>query len=468
MQTVAHTQQLTIAEDKRRPIDGTVSSSNHLSPSQVDLARRDGGTLLVHTPQSVKTVLIIRAIDTLRREHVEEEWFRYLPSHAGHSPALDLSVKAIVAACAYNRGVPKLTSSDCHQALALAINALQANIKRSNGQPGDEILASTALLAPLEGIIKHHGIPTCLHVQGLAAILTARPVSYPVSQLAREILEWYACESAILACFNDIPSPFESVARAYFTNDRIGYRDSDRAQLKALSNEIFLRLPRLVKLVRSLRSQASPQTRLLLDAVRRKESLLGLQDSETEQRFLRTVEVRPSSIPDATLHPSKSLHFASAKDFEALVSYWHSRLSLFRLERRLHDLLMSSGVQTDSADEQGLSIQPVPGAREDEMSRIVKNIMMCSEYDRTLVLVKQHHLYAYALLTVWGVTLDLPEILSYDQDGRRKGALTDLLLRRMNSALAAEPALTVEDMNMAAEIFVGGQPKGTFAELYAL
>ena len=468
MRTVAHPQQLTIANDKEGPVDSTVSSSNHLPPRQGDFARRNGGTLVVHTPQSAQTVLIIRAIDTLRREHVEEEWFRHLPSRHGHSQALDMSAKAIIAACAYNRSVPKLTSSDCRQALALAINALQTSIQRSNGQPDDDILASTALLAPLEGVINQHGIPTRLHVQGLAAVLTARPVSYPVSQLARDILDWYAFESAVLACLHDIPSPFESVARVYFSNDRMGHSDSDRAQLKALSTEIFLRMPRLVRLVRSLRLQASPQTQPLLDAISLKESLLEMQDPETEQQFLRTVEVRPSNIPDAAWHASQSLHFACAKDFEALVSYWQGRLSLLRLERRLHDLLASNVVQADSTYERHTFIRPVPGPRVAEMSTLVKNIIMCSEYARTVVLIRQHHLFAYALLAVWGVTLDVPEIFTHGQDGQWKDALSDLLLRRVNSALAAEPPFTIEDMDVAACVLVGGQPLGRFAKLYGI
>lgn len=112
-----------------------------------------------------------------------------------------------------------------------------------------------ALLAPFEGVIKKHGILMRLHVEGLAAILAARPATYPIMQHARETLDFHACESAIMACIQGTPSPFESVARVYFANNRMGYSDSDRAQLKALGNELFIRIPRLVRLVRSLRLQ---------------------------------------------------------------------------------------------------------------------------------------------------------------------------------------------------------------------
>jgi hypothetical protein len=416
----------------------------------------------------MEKVIIISAVDTLRYEHVEEEWFRHLPAHVGHTRALDLSIKAIVAACAYSRGVPKLTSGDCYKALMLALNAVQANIKQSHGTPDDDLLASTALLAPFEGVIKKHGIPTRLHVEGLAAILAARPATYPVTQLAREILDYYACEFAVLACIQGTPSPFESVARAYFANDRMGYRDSDRAQLKALANELFIRIPRLVRLVRSLRLQPSPQNQLLLDALKLSKSLLRLHDSQAEGRLFRNVKDRPSSDPDAILPLRQSLDFASVKDFEALAYYWQSRLSLLRLEWRLHGLLMSSDLQVDSKDKLGVSFRPSFGPSVNEISWLVNHILMGSEYAETLRLSKHNRMFAHAMVVVWGVRMDVPGVLGHDQDGEGSGSLSDLLLRRVNSALAAKPDLTVEDMHIAADIFVGGQLRGRFAELYSL
>ena len=482
-------------QDETRPVTTSLiprtssRSSNHLPPNHGDPARwnRDAPTLLIHTPHSPESLLIIRALDTLRSEKVGEEWFRHLPSHFGHTPALDLSIKAIVAACAYARGVPKLTSSSCHQALALALNAVQATIEHSHGKPNDDILASTALLAPFEAVMRKNGILTCLHVEGLAAILAARPATHPVTPLAREILDFHACESAVMACVQGTPSPFERVGRAYFSNDRAGCSDSDRTQLKALGTELFLRIPRLVGLVRSLRglqpspspspSPSLPQKQLLLDdALRLSKALLSLQDSQAEGRLLQNIKVRPESdSPDATTSPlpllRQSLHFASVRDFEALAYYWQARLSLLRLEWRLRDLSLSvsSSVQADSTDDEpGVSFGPSSGPRanENEMSQLAKNILMCSEYAGTLPLRKQNRLFAHAMVVVWGATVDV----GHNRDGEEEGAgpLSDLLLRRVNGALRAKPALTVEDMDTAADVFAGGQARGRFAELYGL
>lgn len=433
-------------------------------PSQGDIAHCREDALLLQTPQSSETVFIIRAIDTLRCEKVEQEWFRHLPAHVGHTPALDLSIKAIVAACAYGRGVPRLTSADCYHALALALNAVQATIKQSQRKPDDDILASTALLAPFEGAIKKNGIPTRLHLEGLAAILAARPAVYPVTPLSREILDFYISESAIIAYVQSTPSPFESVARAYFANDRVGYSDSDRAQLKDLGHELFIRLPTLVKLVRSLRVQRSLQRQPLLDALRLLDSLFGLQDPQAEERLLRDAQIRFSSDPDAPSPFRQSFHFASVKDFEALASYWQTRLALLRLEAHLNNLIVSSAEPAERTSEPGTVVQPSFGPRTDEMSRLVKNILMCSVYAAKLPLRKQDHLFAHAMLVVWGVKMDM----GCKPDGEDTSLVSDLLLRRVSIALGLKPDLTVEDMDTAADIFVGGQAKGRFAELYSL
>ena len=481
---MARTQSATV-QDETQLVKSSViprtrlRSSKDLPASQGDPTRWNWDTLLIHKPQSPETLFIIRAVDTLRCENVEDEWFRHLPAHVGYTRALDLSIKAIVAGCAYARGVPKITSGDCYQALALALNAVRVDIKQSRGKPNDNILAATALLAPFDnilassallapsqGVVKRHGIPRRLHVEGLAAILAARPATYPVTQLARDILDFHVCESSIIACIQGTPSPFESVARAYFANDGMGYSLSDQAQLKALGNELFIRIPRLVGLVRSLRLQPSPQSQLLLYALKLSKSLLRVQDFQAEGRLLRNIKVYPSSDPDAISHLRQNLHFASVKDFEALAYYWQSRLSLLRLEWRLHDLAVSSDVPADSTDELGVSFRPSCGAMVDEMFRLVKNILMCSEHAGTLRLRKHDRLFAHAMVVVWGVTMDVPVALSHDQKGEGTGPLPDLLLRSVNIALAAKPDFTVEDMDAAADVLAGGQPKGRFAELY--
>lgn len=439
-------------------------SPSDLQSYQLHPARWYGGTLLVHKPQSPEMVFTIRAVDTLRYERVEQEWFRHLPAYAGHAPALDLSIKALVAACAYKRGTPRITSGDCYQALALAINAVQMSIVQSHGAPNDAMLASTALLARFDGEVERNYIPTRLHIQGLAAILAARPSTYQVTPIARDIFDFHAGESAIMACIQGTASPFENVSRAYFANDKLGCGESDRTQLKALSNEVFIGLPRLVGLVRSLRLQSSPKNILRSDALRLLGSLLELQDSHTEERLLQDAKAHPSSETEAASPLGLSLHFASYKDFEALAYYWQSRLSLLRVEWCLHRLSTSGSIHVEITEEPGRFSEP----RSDEILRLAKNILMCAEYASALCLNKHIRLFAHALVVVWGAAMDMPVALGHDQDGKGSGLLADWLLRRVNAVLHEDPHLTAEDMNIAADIFVGGPRKGRVARHFGL
>ena len=93
---------------------------------------------------------------------------------------------------------------------------------------------------------------------------------------------------------------------------------------------------------------------------------------------------------------------------------------------------------------------------------------MCAEYARKLPLNRQNRLFGYALVGVWGATRDVPGVVDYIRGDEKTDFVPDLVLRGVNIALPAEPGLTAEDMDIAADIFVGGEPKGKFAELYGL
>lgn len=428
--------------------------------------------LLPRQPQSSEAVLIMRAVDTIRCENCEESWPRHLVVRYGYTPALDLSVKAIVAACAYARGVPKLTPDDCYKALARALAAVQITMKQCSEPPNDDLLASTALLAPFEGVIKKNDIPIRHHIHGLAAILSARPAGYPVTQLARDVVNFYACDAAVMACVQGTPSAFESIDPAYYVSgSQVGDTNSDRAQLRGLADELFVRLPRLVMLVHTIRRQTTLQDELLSQALALAKSLLQLQDKAAEARLTNTAKARIRTVttkPSVERSMSSVFQFASDLDFEAVMGYWQCRLSLLRLDQFLYEW---HGVQTSSSAHV-------------EITQLVQNIFMACEYATTLRLRKRRRLFAHAMVVVWEVVRDpafAPEDDSRDAFSSclvyqsvstlRKHELhqwLEFVLSMSNMALAARPPLTTADMDVAAEIFAGGDPRGRFAELYGL
>lgn len=421
--------------------------------------------LLLHRPQAPETAVLIRAIETLRIEHVEAEWFRHLPSHFGHTSALDASIKAMVDASAYKRGAPKLTAADCYQSLALAIDAVQTGIKQADGHPNDDLLASTALLAHFEGATKKHGIPSRLHLHGMAAILAARSSTSRPTQLARDILAFHACESFIQACIQGIPSPYEGIDRSYFAIGDSNQMDTEH--LKSLSNELFFRVPRLVSIARSLRCQTPTQSQLLLDAISLSKSLLQRADLQAEQRLLDMVEVHASDEPPATWALHQSLRFPSVEVYEALADYWQSRLALLRLNWHLNKLC---GSQIAFIDEPGIQSGLCVGSTEDEneMVRLAKNILMCAEYAQTFVLNKHWGRFGQALISVWGILKDSQVDVERDGEGDQNDPLQGLVLEMANRALRlrASPELKTDDMDAAADLFVGGPLEGRIARMY--
>lgn len=423
---------------------------------------RGRGTLLLHKPQSPETAVIIQALDTLRCEHVEEEWFRHLPAYYGHTPALDLAVEALVQASAYARGEPEVKSGACFQALSSALSAVQASLTNSYEQATDDMLAATALLAPFEGTIKRNGVPSRLHIEGLAAVVAARSNAQAITQLARDIIDWYAAESCVMACIHGIPSPLESIPQAYYASDGKSYGESDAAQLKALGNELSVHMPRLVNLLRTLRKQPSPQYELLVNAYEISQSLLQLQDPLVEKRFMLYITDRPSDSFDPGPDCAQRLHFPSARDYEALACYWQARLSLLRLERHLYGLFASPEGLTGSTDSQTTPLPLNFGPRTEEMSRLARHLVTAAENAPALPLFKQQHLLAHSMIVVWGATMDAGvEVSTQTTD-----SLPELLLYKVNRSLNTKPWFTSEDMNEAAEMFIGGEPGGKLAKFY--
>jgi hypothetical protein len=435
-------------------------SSTHSVQSQGALVRQHGNDLSLHKPHSTHSVLIIHALETLRNEHVEEEWFRHLPAHYGHTPALDLSIQALVTACAYSRGVPKVTVDHCYRALSIAVNAVQETIKQSSGDSNDHILASTALLVPFEGVIRQTGMQTKLHVDGLAAMLAARRPAYPITQLARDIVDFHICETGVMACVQDRPSPFEHIPREYLISNETDGAGRAEVRIKALTNELFARLPRLVMLVRGLRQETALHQGLLREVLQLIGPLLELQDVEAEAWLLENSHTQPSTDVPSPL--TQRLEFPSIRNYEALANYWQGRLMLLRLVWRVQEYNSVNGEQVGRLDGRGAAHWS------SEMSRLADSLLMCAQYAGTLLLFKQHRLLAHAMVVVWGATLDVSVGCDYSHDGMISDTMAAFILQHVNIALPAKPAFTAKDVDVAADVSAGGRPRGRVAQFYGM
>lgn len=428
---------------------------------EADATHKTWDALLVHVPTSTDTIVIIRAIDTIRQEKVENEWFRHLPSRVGFTRALDLSSQAIVAACAFHRGVPKLTSAHCYQAMALALSAVHTTLAQSDEYLSDNILASSALLAHLEGVIKGHGIPALPHLRGLAAIMSTRPPSHPISELSKGIFDFHACDSAIIACVYGISSPYESIPRAYYDDGGIDSDDSARSRLKAIGSRCFICIPRLVALVRSLRTHSPPSGSQVESAIALFKTLDALQDTAAEV-FLLQQAIFYITISPVSQH---NMRFDRVEIFEALLYYWLSRLWLMRLQHHLQGVLLSMGAISNVIGETYSRPRLGLGPSTNEVARIVHDVLMCVEYAEKLTLRKHCRLFAQTILTIWGISIDNPAMVNQIAPGQRSTYSKESLLRSIRIAVPLKTPFVAEDIESAADLFVGGPIRGRFAEL---
>lgn len=424
--------------------------------------RAPGHNPLIHIPQSPDATLIIYARSTMQSHKVEDQWFRHLPARVGYFPCLDLSVKATVTACALARKVPYVTSHDCYQALALALNALHVAMRNSDSMLDDHVLASTALLAPFDGTIKHHGIPTRLHIEGLAAIIKGRPQNYPVSQLARDIVDFQICDTAITACIRGVPSPFENIPSAYYTIVSSEIAHGHRCQLKSMGAELFVRIPRLIGLVRALRVQApfSVNQELLSDAKKLCRELLMLRNRDSESFVFETAQLSSEGNVVSSIL-GQCLYFTDVEDYEALMYYWSNRLCLLRLERYLQVFCANKKLQLEDS-----ALVDNAADHSHEASQVARRIILCTEYTAPLPLNRHRRLYAYASVLAWGALNTGFAHLPMQGEESDLDVVADVLARGVSRAVYGTDRMPDRDMDAAADLFLGGLPSGKITELF--
>lgn len=194
------------------------------------------------------------------------------------------------------------------------------------------------------------------------------------------------------------------------------------------------------------------------------QSLLELRDSEAERRVMENATFRLSDNSDTIPPLIQSLHFASVKDYEALACYWQSRLSLLRLERHLHGLFAPWALEKVNTDLRTVILSRSFAPQTSEICLIAKHLLMSADYAAALPLFRQKHMLAYAMVVVWGATRNT----GIQQVAESTNCLSELLLLKVNRALNIEPRLVAEDMDDAADIFIGGERRGRLAKLYGL
>ncbi|KAK3675483.1 hypothetical protein LTR78_004566 [Recurvomyces mirabilis] len=329
--------------------------------------------------------------------------------------------------------------------MAAALRAMQAALLDPKISSGDDILAATALLAPFEGVMKKSDIPMHSHIEGLAAVLASRPPAFAISQLSRDVLDFHSYDASIMACIQGVPSMLEDVDRGYYAIQP-GLSTSGQAQLRAMGIELLIRIPRLVHFAQMLSPSNSSVADVLHQALAYAKELLQLRDTQAENIFLRSISSCPAGMASDTSMNSSSLQYASAKSYEGAAYYWQGPERMQSIRHASLDLV----------------------EMEAELARNVQTVVMSMKYASSIRLRQRRRLFAQGLVLLWGLLRDLPHVFHAFPDNEERSLLRNTFLLNVNHALAADPKLTGDDMNKAADLLISVSRTGRFAELFGL
>lgn len=251
------------------------------------------GSLLTYKPTTASTRLRTELVTMLYRTQRNGTWFDLLPARIGHNESVDCAAKAIVKAAELADRKTPVTQESCLGSYSRAITSLQAGMAANVS--GDDMLLTVSLLVTFERIFAYTSVPLKSHMAGVVALLQMRaPDKEPPSELTRAVVYTFWPVAFIGPCVQGTASPFEAprwlqAEPVVMTRDKLRSPTQVVARLRKLSMELFIRLPRLIKMVKSILTDPQPEE--IDSAIALAKELLGIEDEEAENTLLHNVTV---------------------------------------------------------------------------------------------------------------------------------------------------------------------------------
>jgi hypothetical protein len=239
------------------------------------------------------------------------------------------------------------------------------------------------------------------------------------------------------ACFSGTASPFDKEPWLSTWTSPWNGAAEDVVALRKASYQLYVRLPRLISMVRDLR--AYPNGKSLRHANQLCEPLLSIRNDDAESGLLHEVQL------EAAKNRPTCIIFPTFLAFQSCLWYWSLRLMVLRLHRY---------ISTTASD-----FNHPQAPMSDEALRHVKNIMMSWDrgYDRPLMGSQRPML---PLPVLWGVTLDyvLPANMCGDH-------MQEWLVDRFGIYFPEMSACDRRaELASQADLMVGGEIKGRLAQ----
>ena len=241
-----------------------------------------------------------------------------------------------------------------------------------------------------------------------------------------------------------VASPYES-RRWLECDTRLSGVSEDVARLSNLYTHLFIRLPRLIALVRKLR-EGNCDPKIKHQATQVAIVCAKLQDWETESRLLHQVRVARTKDPDTAGITGTSFHFRHQCCW-AEICYWQTRIITNWLCLKLLDLNV---LPSDTFDHEKLLAENI---------RMAKNLIMSWEFGSTASGLSMSALRV-GLIALWSVTLSMGNVNKAFPISK----LRQWIRQSYNLLHHQNYLFTEADLDQAADLLVGGPLKGILVE----
>lgn len=415
--------------------------------------RAEKSSTMYYYPSSDETALRLRLAQAIDDLHLRHCWFAYIPSRLGYNAAVDAAADALFHAHSYYRHGRSnaVALRAALRSYGRCLQFVKSGIASKSQRCTDHLILAIALLTQYEVLMRNDRQAYATHWSAVGALLRGRPRSHDTSELVRAMFYSMWDQVFRVPCTQGMMSPFEEERWLGLEPAAIVVLSDDVIRLRKLSQELLLRLPRLIVTVRGVLGNTIDDSLILRLLAELSGSFDHCRDDEAENALLYSVKVRPTKDAVDKVVVPYSLEFCQDGDLTAAILYWQSRLMLINLCLKLANNLPSQIAQ--SAD------FVKGGALHAEQGRLSANILMSwsdasARGDFGTVTMTQ------ALMAVWTA-------MAHRATFRHVPIATvrDWVLLRFHDSLAKEPSATAARQLSAVSEQLAGGPVADWGDL---
>ena len=337
-----------------------------------------------------------------------------------------------------------------------AIVSLRTALASSEEPVSDATLLATAVLGMIEGLMHHpqrikamSAAASLLHYAGSSAIMLAQKRSTAVS---RSIMyNFVGMSTFVQPCFGGKPSPFEQTHWVDADPPNVTPGTCEAPELRRLqktAHQLFILLPRLVCLIRSLQERTD-----YCETIRKAQELAnGLdkcKDDAAENWLLHHISIVPTSDTGAAKFIPYSYSLESFEEVNIGLQYWQTRLILVAL----HIRALSMGTQT-SLGEGAVFLETLAKERR----RLAKCILMSAQHASNPGTTAN----VFGSVAAWAAVKQ-----ERDVRGVPSSVVGEWIRKNIGKDVNGwMVGSTMSDLSAAAEVVVGGPVSGYMATLF--